>query len=338
MLRVWHNGEHAPGDLRVDSGRDGALAAVSEVDEDGGNLVGGLTFAVHHLGESRARPPPVVDHREADVGLAAQRWGLRRLLGRELAVADLARSCSNVSFTSALRGPNLARCRPLGSGGRAIGDPPRRAHCSGLAGYRLGVGPPWLRPCGGPGRPALPLPGRRRRADPAPVGRRRARRDVDWLLVEADGDAVFLKHGDGTPIGTVSVASLETLPAALSSLEQLVVESGYDVGDVDVRLSVLRGMTDALDRYTRILEGSAWPGSTSGCAARWSASARRSGSMAIACASWSWWTAGRRRRAACSWGTAWFASTACRPSTCPPARPPGGSAGSGHHRGPDRRP
>ncbi len=79
--------------------------------------------------------------------------------------------------------------------------------------------------------------------------------EIDWLIVEPSGDAVYLHHGDGTPIGSVSVASMATLPAALRSLEALVAESGFDTRDVDVRLEILRGATMALDRYSRVLAG-----------------------------------------------------------------------------------
>lgn len=79
--------------------------------------------------------------------------------------------------------------------------------------------------------------------------------DVHWLLVDAEGDTVYLRHGDGTRIGSLSVASTETLPEALTALEELVRGSGFDVGDVDVRLAILQGMTDALDRYSTVLSG-----------------------------------------------------------------------------------
>ncbi len=80
--------------------------------------------------------------------------------------------------------------------------------------------------------------------------------EVDWLLVEAEGDAVLLRHGDGTPIGSVSVASVETLPEALRALESVVRDAGHPLdADVDLRLEILRGLTQSLDRYSRILEG-----------------------------------------------------------------------------------
>ena len=79
--------------------------------------------------------------------------------------------------------------------------------------------------------------------------------EVDWLVIEEDGDSVWLRHGDGSAIGSVSVANMETLPEALQSLEALVVESGYELGDVDVRAEILKGMTSALDRYSRLLTG-----------------------------------------------------------------------------------
>ncbi len=80
-------------------------------------------------------------------------------------------------------------------------------------------------------------------------------REVDWLMVEGAGDTVFLRHGAGEPIGSLSVASMATLPDALYSLERLVSESGFGPLDTDVRLAVLRGAADALDVHSRILAG-----------------------------------------------------------------------------------
>ncbi|MEZ4321576.1 MAG: S41 family peptidase [Myxococcota bacterium] len=79
---------------------------------------------------------------------------------------------------------------------------------------------------------------------------------LHWLVVENQGNAVNLRHGDGRLIGSVSVASLDTLPAALMALEQLVVNAGVDIDpEIDVRLTILKGMTRALDRYSRVLSG-----------------------------------------------------------------------------------
>lgn len=77
--------------------------------------------------------------------------------------------------------------------------------------------------------------------------------ELHWLVVETSGSTVHLRHGDGTAIGSLTVGAMDTLPAALQDLEEMVVGSGYPLGQVDVRLAVLRGLTDALDRYSRIL-------------------------------------------------------------------------------------
>ena len=50
---------------------------------------------------------------------------------------------------------------------------------------------------------------------------------------------------------SVSVAELNTLPQAVRALETLVLESGYETEDVDVRVTALDGMTRALDRYQK---------------------------------------------------------------------------------------
>ncbi len=78
---------------------------------------------------------------------------------------------------------------------------------------------------------------------------------VHWLMVEREPDGVYLRHGDGTPVGSVSVANLDTLPDALRALEEVISESGYATGDVDLRLEIVKGMTNALDRYSRVLSG-----------------------------------------------------------------------------------
>jgi C-terminal peptidase prc len=86
-------------------------------------------------------------------------------------------------------------------------------------------------------------------------GARGLAEQVHWLIVETEGDTVYLRHGDGSSIGSLSVASMETLPEALAAMEDLVVASGYDLQGVDVRLAILQGMTDGLDRYSAVLEG-----------------------------------------------------------------------------------
>lgn len=78
---------------------------------------------------------------------------------------------------------------------------------------------------------------------------------LHWLVVGGEGDTVTLRHGDGSPIGEVSVGAMATLPEALLALEEVVIGAGHDLGDVDVRLEILDGMTDALDRYSRVQAG-----------------------------------------------------------------------------------
>ena len=79
--------------------------------------------------------------------------------------------------------------------------------------------------------------------------------DLHWLIVDSNGSSVRLRHGNGTEIGTLTVGSMETLPEALVDLQGLVEGSGFDVGDTDVRLSVLSGLTGALDQYSRVMAG-----------------------------------------------------------------------------------
>lgn len=78
---------------------------------------------------------------------------------------------------------------------------------------------------------------------------------VHWLLVDGEGTSINLRHGDGTLIGSVNVASIDTLPAALVSIERMVRSTGKPLGDVDLQLELLKGMTESLDRYSRVLAG-----------------------------------------------------------------------------------
>ncbi len=80
--------------------------------------------------------------------------------------------------------------------------------------------------------------------------------ELHWLVVEPQGHAVNLRHGDGTLIGSVSVANIDTLPAALSALENLVTHAGYELDpELDLRLILLQGTTRSLDRFSRVLSG-----------------------------------------------------------------------------------
>ena len=79
--------------------------------------------------------------------------------------------------------------------------------------------------------------------------------DLDWLVVAPVERGVALTHGNGRPIGTVTVGALDALPDALRALELSVTDSGFDAGDLDVRLSLLEGMCGALDRYSSVLAG-----------------------------------------------------------------------------------
>ncbi|MBT3220576.1 MAG: PDZ domain-containing protein, partial [Proteobacteria bacterium] len=78
---------------------------------------------------------------------------------------------------------------------------------------------------------------------------------LDWLVADVDGEVLHLRHGNGDELGLVTVESMDGLPEALRTLESLVTKSAYDVGDLDVRLELLKGMTYGLDRYSRVLEG-----------------------------------------------------------------------------------
>ncbi len=78
--------------------------------------------------------------------------------------------------------------------------------------------------------------------------------DVDWLIVEDSGGTVAVRRGTGPVLGSATAARLHDLPEAFRQLEG-AIRRGGPVGDVDVRLDLLRGMTRALDPHSRILVG-----------------------------------------------------------------------------------
>ncbi len=77
--------------------------------------------------------------------------------------------------------------------------------------------------------------------------------EVHWLMVDTEDGTVVLSHGSGAPIGSMSVGSMGGLPQALLDLEKMVAGAGYDIGDAQLRLAILQGLPDALDRYSRLL-------------------------------------------------------------------------------------
>lgn len=80
--------------------------------------------------------------------------------------------------------------------------------------------------------------------------------EVPWLFVEVDDGVIELRHGDGRSLGTLQPSTIQALPAQLQQLESIVSTAPATVpDDVDLRLAVLDGLTDALDRYSRVLAG-----------------------------------------------------------------------------------
>jgi C-terminal peptidase prc len=80
-------------------------------------------------------------------------------------------------------------------------------------------------------------------------------KEVDWLLVSVEGPAVVLRRGDGTLLGSVTANSWDALPGSLRDLERIALAAGRDLGKTDVRLEVLKGMSEALDRHSRVMAG-----------------------------------------------------------------------------------
>ncbi len=87
------------------------------------------------------------------------------------------------------------------------------------------------------------------------VGRQIAS-DLEWAMAETDGDRLTLSHGDGRLIGSVQVEDWSELHQGLVDLEALIRGAGEPLdGAPDVDIILLRGVSDALDRHSRVLYG-----------------------------------------------------------------------------------
>ncbi len=86
-----------------------------------------------------------------------------------------------------------------------------------------------------------------------------AEHEIPWLLVDAQGDRVVLRHGERGPIGTVELATpdVAALALALDRMEDLIRAAGEPLPPgVDLPVLLLRGMAVALDRHSVVLAAS----------------------------------------------------------------------------------
>ncbi len=81
-------------------------------------------------------------------------------------------------------------------------------------------------------------------------------RKVEWLMADVDGNQARLWHGDGTPIGTVTVGDLADLPRAMRELRDLVSAQPYPQDpDLDLDVQILKGAMATLDHPSTVLYG-----------------------------------------------------------------------------------
>ncbi len=80
--------------------------------------------------------------------------------------------------------------------------------------------------------------------------------DVAWLMVDTTPEGVVLRHGELGELGRVESTSWEDLASALRQVDALVVGARQPL-DLDAELStiLLKGVTDGLDRHSRLLYG-----------------------------------------------------------------------------------
>jgi C-terminal peptidase prc len=80
-------------------------------------------------------------------------------------------------------------------------------------------------------------------------------RGVDWLHVDVRDGVARLRHGGGRELGAVTVTGWGDLAAGLYGLEKAVYRAGVPWGEVNLRLTILAGLTTELDPYSRMLAG-----------------------------------------------------------------------------------
>jgi C-terminal processing protease CtpA/Prc len=75
-------------------------------------------------------------------------------------------------------------------------------------------------------------------------------------MVSGGGGLLHLHVGGGAALGDVNVVTWEDLRPGLTRLQQLITQAPADLdGDVRLDLLVTMGVTDALDRHSRVLYG-----------------------------------------------------------------------------------
>ncbi len=78
-------------------------------------------------------------------------------------------------------------------------------------------------------------------------------RDIDWLMVDADGDIYRFFNGQ-EELGVVVSSGLENIEETLVQLEEILSLRQLDT-DIDIDVTVMKGITRALDRHSRLLYG-----------------------------------------------------------------------------------
>ncbi len=80
--------------------------------------------------------------------------------------------------------------------------------------------------------------------------------DVPWLMVDSASDGVILRHGEHGELGRVQTSGWEDLASALRAVDALIVGAGHALDlDADLSTILLKGVSDGLDRHSRLLYG-----------------------------------------------------------------------------------
>jgi len=80
--------------------------------------------------------------------------------------------------------------------------------------------------------------------------------EVEWLMIEAEGNRITARHGEDPPLGVVEVGGLDDLPRAMGELEALVTGAGYELEpELQLDVEILKGAISTLDRPSVVLAG-----------------------------------------------------------------------------------
>jgi len=80
--------------------------------------------------------------------------------------------------------------------------------------------------------------------------------DIPWLMVQADGDHYRLSFGSVEELGVLAASDHNDVEDALHALQQMLSQAPHGLPkDLDLDISIMKGISRALDRHSKLLHG-----------------------------------------------------------------------------------